>query len=55
MKANSEQASTPWYKEKLKALAKSLWENRYLLFKAEERLSEEEKSGYSKSCRPTRR
>jgi hypothetical protein len=43
MKANSEQASTPWYKEKLKALAKSLWENRYLLFKAEERLSEEEK------------
>jgi hypothetical protein len=43
IKANSEQASTPWYKEKLKALAKSLWENRYLLFKAEERLREEEK------------
>jgi hypothetical protein len=43
IKANSEQVSTPGYKEKLNALAKSLWENRYLLFKAEERLKEEEK------------
>jgi Transposase and inactivated derivatives len=43
IKANSEQVSTLWYKKKLKALAKSLWENRYLLFKAEERLREEEK------------
>jgi hypothetical protein len=43
LKANSEQVSTPWYKTKLEVLAKSLWENRYLLFKAEERLSQEEK------------
>jgi hypothetical protein len=42
-KARSEQASTPWYKKKLMALAKSLWDNRYVLFKAEERMSEEEK------------
>jgi len=43
IKANSEQVSTPWYKKRLEALAKSLWDNRYLLFKAEARLSEEEK------------
>jgi hypothetical protein len=43
LKANSEQVSTPWYKTKLEVLAKSLWENRYLLFKADERLSQEEK------------
>jgi len=43
IKARSQEVSTPWYKKKLEALAKSLWENRYVLFKAEERLSEEEK------------
>jgi Transposase len=47
-KARSEQASTPWYKKKLAALAKSLWDNRYLLFKAEERMSEEEKQQLSR-------
>lgn len=43
IKASSEAATTPWYKQKLAALAKSLWESRYLLFKAEERMSDEEK------------
>jgi hypothetical protein len=46
-KARSEKVKTPWYKEKLKALAKSLWENRYLLFKAQERMTEEEKEQLS--------
>lgn len=43
IKQSSEQATPPWYKKQLEALAKSLWEQRYLLFKAEERMSEEEK------------
>ena len=43
LKARSEAVTTPWYKRKLEALAKSLWENRYLLFKAEERMNEQEK------------
>lgn len=41
--ARGEQAATPWYKKKLEALADRLWKNRYLLFKAEQRMSEEEK------------
>ena len=44
IKASSQEVSTPWYKKKLEALAKSLWENRYVLFKADERLSEQEKA-----------
>lgn len=47
-KARSEQVSTPWYKKKLAALAKSLWDNRYVLFKAEARMSEEEKERLSR-------
>lgn len=43
IQANSAEVETPWYKKKLEALAKSLWEDRYLLFKADERLSQEEK------------
>jgi len=43
LKQNSEEVRTPWYKKKLEALAQSLWEHRYLLFKADERLSAEEK------------
>mgnify|MGYP001558540879 CR=1 FL=1 len=43
VKGRSEEVTTPWYKKKLEALAKSLWENRYVLFKADEQLSEEEK------------
>jgi Transposase len=43
LKSNSQHSTTPWYKKKLETLAKSLWENRYVLFKAEERMSDEEK------------
>jgi transposase len=43
LKQRSKQVKTPWYKAKLAALAKSLWEKRYLLFKAEEHMSEEER------------
>ena len=43
IKARSEQVQTLWYKKKLETLATSLWKNRYVLFKADERLSEEEK------------
>ena len=43
LKKRSETVTTPWYKKKLEALATTLWENRYLLFKADERLSDEER------------
>jgi len=43
LKKRSEKATTPWYKKKLEALATTLWENRYLLFKADQRLSDDEK------------
>jgi hypothetical protein len=43
IKANSAEVETPWYKKKLEAFCKSLWEDRYVLFKADERLSREEK------------
>lgn len=43
IKSNSQHSTTPWYKRKLGALAKSLWENRYLLFKADECMSEQER------------
>ena len=43
LKQRSEQVTTPWYKKKLEALAKSLWEHRYLLFKADERMSDDER------------
>ena len=43
LKKQSETVTTPWYKKKLEALATTLWENRYLLFKADERLSDEER------------
>ncbi len=42
LKARSHAVRTPWYKKKLEALATSLWQNRYLLFKAEARMSAEE-------------
>ena len=44
LKGRSEVVTTPWYQKKLEALAKSLWEHRYLLFKAEENLSKEEQA-----------
>lgn len=43
VKTRSQQVSTPWYREKLEALADSLWKKRYLLFKSDERMSPEEK------------
>jgi hypothetical protein len=43
IKQSSENVTTPWYKKQLEALASSLWTNRHLLFKAQERLSQEEK------------
>ncbi len=43
IKNRSEKVTTPWYKKKLETLAQSLWENRYVLFKAEKRMSPEEK------------
>jgi hypothetical protein len=48
--ARAEEASTPWYKAKLKALAESLWKNRHVLFKREERMSEEEKAKLAEIC-----
>lgn len=42
-KARAEESWTPWYRKKLEALARSLWENRYVLFKADERMSAEER------------
>lgn len=43
IKKRSENVTTPWYKKKLETLAVDLWENRYLLFKAEQRMTDEEK------------
>ena len=43
LKKRSQDVTTPWYKKKLETLATTLWKNRYLLFKADERLSDEEK------------
>jgi len=43
LKKRSETVATPWYKKKLEALATTLWKNRYLLFKADERMSDEER------------
>jgi len=42
LKARSQAVTTPWDKKKLEALATSLRKNRYLLFKAEARMREEE-------------
>ncbi len=43
VKKRGENVTTPWYKKKLETLAVDLWENRYLLFKAEQRMTDEEK------------
>jgi hypothetical protein len=42
IKKRSEKVTTPWYKKKLETLAVALWDNRYLLFKAEQRMTDEE-------------
>jgi len=43
IKSRSEKVKSKWYKKKLKTLATSLWNNRYLLFKAEEKITPEER------------
>jgi hypothetical protein len=45
--ARSEKVATPWYKNKLKWLAKSLWDNRYVLFTADEKLTDEQREKLS--------
>jgi hypothetical protein len=48
--SRAEEAKTPWYKAKLKALAALLWKNRHLLFKAEKRMTDEEKATLVEIC-----
>jgi len=48
IKSRAEKVTTPWYKKKLETLAVDLWENRYLLFKAEQRMTNEEKERLQK-------
>lgn len=43
VKARAEESWTPWYRKKLEALARSMWKNRYLLFKSEERMNQAER------------
>ncbi len=43
IKKRSDKVTTPWYKKKLETLAVELWNNRYLLFKAEQRMTDDEK------------
>lgn len=42
VKARSQRVHTAWYREKLEALAQTLWKQRYLLFTSDERMSPEE-------------
>lgn len=48
--SRAEESGTPWYKAKLKALAKSLWENRHILFKSEKNLSPTDKEKLQAIC-----
>jgi hypothetical protein len=43
VKSRSEKVTTPWYRARLKALAERLWENRHLLFKADEKMTSQER------------
>lgn len=42
VKARSQRVQTAWYRQKIEALAQTLWKQRYLLFKSDERMSPEE-------------
>jgi len=42
VKARSQRVQTAWYQAKLEALAQTLWKQRYLLFKSDDRMSPEE-------------
>jgi len=43
VKARSQKVTTPWYKARLKSLAKRLWKNRHLLFKSDEKMTPQER------------
>jgi len=43
IKKQSENVKTPWYKKKLETLAETLWKNRYLIFKSENNMTDDEK------------
>ena len=43
LKKRGEAAETKWYARKLKGMAAQLWQHRYLFFKSDENLSEQEK------------
>ena len=43
LKKRGEAAATKWYARKLKGMAAKLWQHRYLFFKSDENLSEQEK------------
>jgi hypothetical protein len=42
VKARSQQVHTAWYRQTLEALAQTLWKQRYLLFKSDDRMTPEE-------------
>lgn len=42
VKARSQRVHTAWYRAKLEVLAQTLWKQRYLLFKSDDRMSPEE-------------
>jgi len=48
LKKRSDKVTTAWYKKKLETLAVELWDNRYLLFKAEKRMTDDEKERLQK-------
>jgi hypothetical protein len=47
---SAEKSGTPWYKARLKALAKSLWTNRHVLFKSDRNLRDEERVTLAEMC-----
>ena len=47
IKERAKESWTPWYRKKLEALAQSLWQNRYLIFKADDRMSPAEREKLS--------
>jgi transposase-like protein len=43
VKKRADKSTTPWYKAKLQAMAKQLWEQRFLVFKAAEKMTPQER------------
>lgn len=48
--SRAENSKTPWYKARMKALARSLWENRHILFKGERKLTPEDRTKLTEIC-----